>query len=106
MPSSHLLSDARAYFEYIRSQPDPFSYLSDIPSSSRPTPFFEEEWLDFKGSPKDDKDAKKIWSKALSGYANITDGLVIWGVDARVTPPRNIDAACGLRLIASTCLRV
>jgi hypothetical protein len=99
MPSSHLLSNARAYFEHIRSQSDPFFYLSNIPSSLRPTPFFEEEWLDFKGSPMDDKDAKKIWSKALSGYANITDGLVIWGIDARPTPPRNIDAACGLRLI-------
>lgn len=42
---------------------------------------------------------QKIWSKALSGYANITDGLIIWGIDARKTPPRDIDAASGLRLI-------
>lgn len=38
-------------------------------------------------------------SKALSGFANITDGLVIWGIDARKTKPREIDAACGLRPI-------
>lgn len=92
-------SNARVYFDHIKSRPDPFAFLSAIPSPPRPDPFFEEEWIDFKGRPRDDKDATKIWSKALSGYANITDGLVIWGIDARKTPPRDIDAACGLRLI-------
>jgi hypothetical protein len=98
-PSNQTLSSARAYFEHIRGQADPFAFLSDIPSTARPEPFFEEEWLDFKGRPQDERDAKKIWSKALSGYANITEGLIIWGIDARVTPPRGIDAASGLRLI-------
>lgn len=97
MPSIQPPSNARAYFALIRDQVDPFAFLASLPS--RPDPFFEEEWLDFKGKPQDDKDAKKLWSKALSGYANITDGLIIWGVDARKTPPRDIDAAFSLRLI-------
>lgn len=100
VPIVQPFSTARTYFEHIKSQPDPFAFLADIPSPPRSDPFFEEEWLDFKGRPQDDRDAKKIWSKALSGYANITDGLVIWGIDARRTPPREIDAACGLRLLS------
>lgn len=99
MSSLEPQSTARIYFEEIRNQPDSFGYLTEICSPTRTEPFFEEEWIDFKGYPQDDKDAKKIWSKALSGYANITDGLIIWGIDARKTPPRDIDAASGLRLI-------
>ncbi len=92
-------SNAKLFFEELRQKADPFQFLSDIPASYATNPFFEEEWLDFKGAPQNNVDAKKIWSKALSGYANITDGLVIWGIDARKTQPRNIDAACGLRLV-------
>lgn len=101
-------SNARAFFEFIKKQPNAYQYLLSIPDPDADHhPFFEEEWLDFKGCPSDnkfaskidDKGAKKIWSKALSGYANITDGLIIWGIDARKAKPRDIDAACGLRLI-------
>lgn len=92
-------SSARTFFEYVKAHPDPFGYLSSIPDPDQPHhPFFEKEWLDFKGQPRDDKDAKAIWSKALSGFANVTDGIIIWGVDAR-TGPNGIDAASGLRLI-------
>src|SRR3712207_3564197 len=94
-----LLSNAKALFEKIRNQHDPFAFLAAIPSPPRPDPYFEEEWLDFKGYPMDEKNTKKIWSKALSGYANITDGLIIWGIDARKDPATGIDAAHGLRLI-------
>lgn len=100
MSPSQPISAARTYFDHILDQTDPFAFLSSIPSPPRSEPFFEEEWLDFKGNPQNDKDARKIWSKALSGYANITDGFVIWGIDARKTSPREIDAACGLRLIS------
>jgi hypothetical protein len=100
VPPTQPISTARTYFEHIRDQPDPFAFLSNIPVQSHTVPFFEEEWLDFKGKPQDERDARKIWSKALSGYANITDGLVVWGIDARKMPPRNIDAASGLRMIS------
>jgi hypothetical protein len=91
------LSSARAFFDSVPGQPDPFAYLTGLANPD--DPFFEEEWIDFKSQPQNEKDAKLIWSKALSGYANMTDGLVVWGIDARPTPPRNIDAACGLRLV-------
>ena len=96
-------SSARVFFEYISAQSDGFGYLSSVPDpKAAHAPFFETEWLDFKGAPRDDNDAKKIWSKALSGFANVTDGLIVWGIDARKTPPKDIDAACGLRLIRDT----
>jgi hypothetical protein len=71
------------YFEQIRAQPDPFVFLSAIPTSFSTKPFFEEEWIDFKGMPQNHNDAKKIWSKALSGFSNITDGLIVWGIRQR-----------------------
>jgi hypothetical protein len=93
-------SSARAFWDYVNSQSDGFSYLcSLIDPNSADFPFFEQEWLEFKCQPRGDNDTKKIWSKALAGFANITDGLIIWGIDARKTSPRNIDAASGLRLI-------
>ncbi len=92
-------STARLFFDEIKNHQNPYAHLMEIVSPARIDPFFEAEWIDFKGNPQDNKDAKKLWSKALSGYSNITDGLIIWGIDARKTPPRDIDAACGLRLI-------
>jgi hypothetical protein len=97
------ISSARAFFDNVVNQADPFNYLAAMVDLQNPDyPVFEEEWLDFKGQPQDDKDARKIWSKALSGYANITDGVIVWGIDARKAPPRDIDAACGLRVIKNT----
>ncbi len=98
LPASAYLSSARAFFDDLHGRSDPFGYLSSIPAL--PDPFFEEEWIDFKGQPQNDNDARSIWSKALSGYANMTDGIVLWGIDARKTAPRDIDAASGLRLIS------
>jgi predicted HTH transcriptional regulator len=91
-------SSARVFFDHILTQPDRFAYLSSLPEPPR-YPFFENEWMDFKGAPRNEKDERRIWSKALSGYANTTDGLIVWGIDARKTGTRKIDPACGLNLI-------
>ncbi len=88
-----------ASFHDVRSKPDPFGFLSALVDPINP--FFEEEWIDFKGEPKDDKNGREIWSKALSGFANTTDGVIVWGIDARKTGPNDIDAACGLRLVSN-----
>lgn len=61
--------------------------ILDFVSQSKP----ETDWLDFKGCQDkrresadiSDKDIKKIWSKALSGFANSGGGVLVWGVDAR-----------------------
>ena len=55
------VSSARAFFDDLERRPDPFTHLSSMVNSS--DPFFEEEWIDFKGEPQSDNDAKKIWSK-------------------------------------------
>jgi hypothetical protein len=45
-------SNARAFIDHIQGQADPFTFLSSIPDPAAPHyPFFEEEWLDFKGWP-------------------------------------------------------
>jgi Putative DNA-binding domain len=93
------VSNASLFFRELAEQADPFAWLAGIPD--RKEPFFEEEWIDFKGQPADEKDAKKTWSKALSGYANLGDGLIVWGIDARKKAPRDIDAASGLNPIIS-----
>ena len=93
-------SSGRMFFDHIAAfanDQDRYNFLAGIPNG--PDPFFEQEWLDFKGYPQAEKDQKRIWSKALSGFANITDGVVVWGIDARPDRATKIDAACGLRLI-------
>lgn len=102
MTSLAPLSNAQAYFNRLRELGEvaAFAELEAIPAEYQTNPHFEEEWLDYKREPQSDKDAKKIWSKALSGYANITDGLIIWGIDAKKTKPRDIDAAFALSLVS------
>lgn len=50
----------------------------------------ESLFLDFKQSPQDQsssglsKEQNKILSKAISGFANSSGGVIIWGVDCRI----------------------
>jgi hypothetical protein len=48
---------------------------------------------------------KKNFAKALSGFANSSGGLIIWGVDAR-KDDRGIDCACGIKEIEPLSLFV
>ena len=51
-------SNARALFDFIKNHPDPHQYLSSIPDpDAAHYPYFEEEWLDFKGCPSNSPDA-------------------------------------------------
>jgi len=61
----------------------------------------ENLWLDFKvpKSPElNSTDDKRNLARALSGYANSSGGLVIWGVDARKND-KGVDCAIELRPI-------
>ena len=40
-----------------------------------------------------------IWSEALFGYANVNDGLLIWGIDARPNQATGLDAVSGFSLV-------
>jgi hypothetical protein len=90
-----------AFFEQIFSSSDPFEFLSALVGSNPPT--LETDWLDFKGNPQE-KDTLKIWSEAVSGFANTGGGVLIWGIDAR--PVDGVDCASSLSLVPSpTSLR-
>jgi hypothetical protein len=82
-------SRAAAYFEQIRAAPDRFQFLLDM--TTAPEPVFEDEWRDFKGVPDKDSNVKKIWYEALSGFANTSGGVLVWGLDARKDLATEID---------------
>lgn len=59
--------------------------------------------LDFKTINRtdlSDKDDRRNFAKALSGFANSSGGLIIWGVEARKNP-QGIDCAVGKREITN-----
>jgi hypothetical protein len=62
----------------------------------------ENLFLDFKvvnGANLSHADDKKNLAKALSGFANSSGGLIVWGVDARKNT-QGIDCAVGIQEIA------
>ncbi len=65
----------------------------------------ENLFLDFKTVSKAtfSRDDRKTLAKALSGFANSSGGLVIWGIDARKNDD-GIDCACGKKEIESLSL--
>ena len=59
--------------------------------------------LDFKCTQRTDlsrRDDRRIFAKAVSGFANSSGGLIVWGVDARRNDDE-IDCACDLRPVES-----
>lgn len=87
-------SNAETYFDEIIRSPDPYQTLEQVPNSEPPT--FETEWLEFKGNVEP-KDVLKVWSEAVSGFANTEGGVLIWGIDCRKVD--NVDAAARLVLV-------
>jgi hypothetical protein len=96
------ISSAKAYFHDLFAQADPFGYLAAMPRSTLPT--FATEWLDFKGNAQD-KDILKIWSEAVSGFANTEGGVLVWGLDCRKKID-GVDAVSDLALIPNPALLV
>jgi hypothetical protein len=54
----------------------------------------EDLTLDFKLAPKnfDTPDERKVLAKAISGFANSSGGLIVWGIEAK-RGPEDIDCA-------------
>jgi hypothetical protein len=89
-------SHALEFFNRIKNGGVPF--VKGLINSDPPS--FETDWLDFKGAENiKPLDIKKIWSEALSGFANTEGGVIIWGIDARPDPETHIDCASGLSLV-------
>ena len=89
-------SQAKTFFDDINimGKEKGFDFLKNL--IDKENKFYEQDWIDFKGAPKQN-DMKKIWSKAISGYANSCDGIIVWGIDAR--KDKDIDYASGLSLV-------
>ena len=93
-------SRAQQFFDQIVSRPDPVKFLEDLVTNKQA----EDSYLEFKGVGKiQDKDTKKYWSKALSGFANTEGGVVVWGIRAEKAPSvtdasNKIDTATDLDL--------
>lgn len=93
-------SQAKEFFNRVKQEGNTF--LESLVNSTPPT--FETDWLDFKGAEKleiKSNDIKKIWSKALSGFANTGGGVLVWGIDARKDKETQIDCAGALSLVDS-----
>ena len=66
MAMAEVKSTARTYFDLILSQSDGYTFLSRLADVKGPHyPFFETDWIDFKGAPANDDNAKECWSKAF-----------------------------------------
>jgi hypothetical protein len=66
----------------------------------------EDVLLEFKtvsSSDMKNKDDKKSFAKALSGFANSSGGLIVWGIDARKNV-RGIDSASALKPVDDVSL--
>ncbi len=64
----------------------------------------EDLFLDFKTITRSDlssKEDRKNFAKALSGFANSSGGIILWGVDARKQQQDGPDCACAVRQIDS-----
>src|SRR5262245_5485191 len=82
-----------------RPEPDRHAYLLGRVRSTPPT--YEADWLDFKvgddpaipDKKKLAEEQQKVWSKALSAFANSGGGVLIWGIKAEKDKATGIDAA-------------
>ena len=97
------VSSADAFLHQIVTAADPIAFLRNLVDPS--TGMQEEDWLEFKGGtdvqtgrPLADSECDRLWSKALSGFANTGGGLLICGIDAR-RDANGIDRASSLNLI-------
>src|SRR4051812_21932724 len=62
---------------------------------------FESDWLDFRDGAHlnlDKPDVQRIWSNALSGFANVGGGVLIWGIKSKKSS-EGIEGAGELSLV-------
>ena len=73
---------AEQFFNDCRGASDCRAHLRGLVAAQTP----ETDWLDFKCRPSRDANAKEIWYKALSGFANTEGGVLVWGIEASKQP--------------------
>ena len=92
-------SNAKVFFDNINNmeENEAYEYLKSLINNNK---FYENDWIDFKSAENlSIKNMKKIWSKAISGYSNSCDGIIVWGIDARKDEETGIDYASALSLV-------
>ena len=76
---SDLQSRAAQLYQEIVGHSDPAAFLCQLVDQHKA----ENDFLEFKGAGTiGDKDIRKHWSQALSGFANTEGGVLIWGIRA------------------------
>lgn len=90
-------SNARAFFEKIISDSNPYQLICNLVSTSPSTS--ETEWLEFKsGDGLDETFIKKTWSKCLSAFANTSGGVLIFGLKCSKNSITSLDEVYDLAL--------
>lgn len=93
-------SRAKAIFDQLAASEDQDALIKRWLVDPRPDDP-DNEVLEFmRGDSADDEDVKRNWSKALSAFANTDGGLVLWGISAPQSGPRQakpVDDPAGLR---------
>jgi hypothetical protein len=80
-------SRASTLFDQIIKSDDPAAVIEGMVTSQEP----ENEFLEFKTCGQE-RDNRKNWCVALSGFANTEGGVVIWGIatDKVLVPPSTV----------------
>lgn len=95
---AHMASRAVEFFRQLKSHPQPAQFIRKLVADQTP----ESDFLEFKAGRILEKDIKKYWSQALSGFANTEGGVLIFGVRTDridVGSGRPIDAAADIDLV-------
>jgi hypothetical protein len=93
---SDSVSQASLFFEALPA--DNAAAYQQLASMVIGEPQLEAEWIDYKSGLADDTAVKKHWGKALSGFANSSGGLIVWGIATR-SMPGGLDAPSHLELV-------
>jgi hypothetical protein len=98
-------SAARARYERLVTAADPVAEIRGMTNATPPT--FEDDFFDCKVEPFDADVNKrkaalqKIWSEALTAFANSGGGVVVWGLVAKSDPVSKIDMVVGENLVSN-----
>ncbi len=89
------------WFSDLKKRPDADRHACLLGRVKSTPPTYEADWLDFKvgddpaipDKKKLAEEQKKVWSKALSAFANSGGGVLVWGIKAEKDKATRIDAA-------------
>jgi hypothetical protein len=90
------LTRAKFLFEKF-SNDKAVALLQSLPNLAERT--FEDDWLDFKTGKTQDQDLKRIWSRAIGGFANNEGGVLVWGIRCEKDKSTGVDSVDAVELV-------